>query len=385
MKPASSALLDRGTGTRPAPGLFGRLRTTSNDLLHLDALRFFASCAIVLHHSKEFYFSAENRPFILQQTAGLALFVDLFFVISGFVIAYVYGARLVDAGSYATFLQRRVGRLGPLHWLTLVVSIALWALLLALGLAANHPPSFRPACIAETALFLHAIVDCGGRAFNEVSWSISAEMAMYAIFPLLALLARANPLRLVLVGALVWIGLAASITTRDATSSVHAWEALYAPLRALPSFALGVALFYGRDAVARLPQARLILTLAAAFLVVGIALALPAAVLILDIYVLVTAAVAADLQRKTSSLVTWVAPLGQLTYSIYMIHYLTIFAIMNLFADKFLHLAGATMLVAGIGCYGAILAMSYGSYLWIETPARRFIDRLDPRLTARKR
>lgn len=88
-----------------------RLRPTSGELLHLDLMRFIASAGIVFHHSHEFFVPITKSPFLArEQTAGLALFVDLFFVISGFVIAYIYHNRMSSIIDYFTFLQRRVGR-----------------------------------------------------------------------------------------------------------------------------------------------------------------------------------------------------------------------------------------------------------------------------------
>ena len=128
-----------------------RPRPASGDLLHLDLMRFIASAGIVFHHSHEFFAPVAKRPYLLDQTAGLALFVDLFFVISGFVIAYIYHERMNSIHDYVTFLQRRAGRLVPLHWLTLLASITVWSMFGLLHYPTAHTPSFKPECIAETA------------------------------------------------------------------------------------------------------------------------------------------------------------------------------------------------------------------------------------------
>lgn len=162
------------------------LKVASDEMLHLDFIRFVAAAGIVVHHSHEFFYSQPARTAIMARTAGLALFVDLFFLISGFVIAQVYGDRVTSLGDVARFLQRRVGRLVPLHWLTLLVSVAVWAVV-ATFVQAKHQPDFSPICIADTALLLQAIVPCGAIQFNFVTWSISAEMVMYLLFPLVAI------------------------------------------------------------------------------------------------------------------------------------------------------------------------------------------------------
>jgi peptidoglycan/LPS O-acetylase OafA/YrhL len=102
-----------------------KLRPQSDEMLHLDLTRFIASVGIVAHHSIEYFVQPSSRDWLHEKTMGLALFVDLFFVISGFVIAYVYHERALTLKGYAVFLQRRVGRLVPLHWLTLAISLAI--------------------------------------------------------------------------------------------------------------------------------------------------------------------------------------------------------------------------------------------------------------------
>jgi hypothetical protein len=107
-----------------------RLQRPSGELLHLDLMRFVAAAGIVFHHSHEFFVPATKSPFLIrEQREGLALFVDLFFLISGFVIAYLYHNRMNSLVDYVKFLQSRIGRLLPLHWLTLLLSITMWSTL----------------------------------------------------------------------------------------------------------------------------------------------------------------------------------------------------------------------------------------------------------------
>jgi peptidoglycan/LPS O-acetylase OafA/YrhL len=113
----------RNPAMRGIPGL----RAESNKLPHLDVMRFVAAFGIVLVHSLVFFFPKERRTEAAHEIFGLTLFVDFFFVFSGFVIAYYYHERVGSTAWYGTFLQRRVGRLFPLHWLTLVLSIAMFA------------------------------------------------------------------------------------------------------------------------------------------------------------------------------------------------------------------------------------------------------------------
>jgi peptidoglycan/LPS O-acetylase OafA/YrhL len=347
-----------------------KLHPASGELLNLDFLRFVASAGIVAHHSIQYFVPREYREALSDQTRGLSLFVDLFFVISGFVIAYVYHGRVGTFAGYGKFMQRRVGRLFPLHLLTLAVSVAVLGAVAALGQTANHMPSFDPRCIAQTAVFLHSIVSCGnGISFNGVSWSIGAEMVMYLLFPLFAWVGhRAKTGLLVATAAMLVVAVA--VHRLQGT----AWENLWPAFRALPSFLIGVSLFYWRDVLRRIPGADVILAACLPIMVVVMTTGTPDIAVLALVYVVAASAIAADVQGSVASAVRRIGPFGQLTYSLYMWHSILITILMNAMGDKLLHAGTGLMLVIGAACYGSIFVVSYISYLFIETPARRWID-----------
>jgi peptidoglycan/LPS O-acetylase OafA/YrhL len=354
-----------------------RLRPTSGELLHLDLMRFIASAGIVLHHSHEFFVPVTKSPFLVrEQRAGMALFVDLFFLISGFVIAYIYHNRMNSVVDYITFLQRRVGRLVPLHWLTLIAFIAMWSMFVLLHHSGANTPAFKPECIAQTALLMHSFLSCG-RTFNSVTWSISAEMVMYIAFPVVAFIgAKSAPV-------LLGVGLTTLTVMMTLVVSQHGWNLLDSSwielspvLRALPSFVFGAALFYNRNIVSRLPAPGFILAVLTAGLIAAMVSGVSQPVTLLIVYVVAIAAVAADVRGGPSVMVRRLAPLGQLTYSIYMWHMLFISFVLNGIGDTFIDASTsyATILVAA--CYVSIFTVSYFSFFFIETPARRWIDKI---------
>jgi peptidoglycan/LPS O-acetylase OafA/YrhL len=79
---------------------YTKLQAQSEEMLHLDLTRLIASVGIVAHHSIEFFVPLSDRDWLSGKTMGLALFVDLFFVISGFVIANVYHDRAFSLKGY---------------------------------------------------------------------------------------------------------------------------------------------------------------------------------------------------------------------------------------------------------------------------------------------
>jgi peptidoglycan/LPS O-acetylase OafA/YrhL len=87
-------------------------------------------------------------------------------------------------------------------------------------------------------------------------------------------------------------------------------------------------------------------------------------------------AVAADLDRRPSSFVRKYGSFGQLTYLIYMWHGLFILVLMNAVGDKLLQASHLVMALLAIICWVCIFLASYISFLYIENPARRWIDGL---------
>ncbi|MHC2538682.1 acyltransferase family protein [Bradyrhizobium diazoefficiens] len=346
------------------------LRVASEEMLHLDLFRFIASIGIVVRHSFEFFFPAATRSAL---PSGLALFVDLFFVISGFVIAHVYQGKVGTVSDYGTFLQRRVGRLMPLHWLTLAASIIVWSVFVVLGKAGNHQPSFEATCIAETAILLNAMLTCGnGISFSSVSWSIGAEMVMYLMFPLFAWAAVRSRLGLLAAASLVLFAMIAVDLSQNSVD--RSWVDVWPPFRALPSFMIGICLFYFRHKV-QIPAPRRMLLLSLTLLLISMITHTHHLISLGLIYVVAITAIAAD-QEIAPTFVKRLAPLGQLTYSIYMWHSLVILIVMNAIADKLFHAPPGLMVPFCIVSWLIIFAVSYFSYFVIETPARRYIDGL---------
>lgn len=136
----------------------------------LTGLRFFAAAAIVLHH-----ISGRLMPDDSWNAGGsLAQGVSIFFVLSGFILAYQYPAVNGPAAA-AKFLYARAAKVFPSH----LVMLSIW--LLVFGFDGSSTNLFF------NLLLLQSWVPSGDTyfAYNSVSWSLSTEMAFYAVFPLL--------------------------------------------------------------------------------------------------------------------------------------------------------------------------------------------------------
>jgi len=238
------------------------------NLKALTALRFFAAMWVVSFH---FWPSLGlATPRIIDKGY---LGVELFFVLSGFILSHVYLQAFGERRfSYPEFLWARLARIYPVHLVTLMGMGLMIAAAGAIGIQAGDKVliwSSLPAQLTLTQAWGLALK--GG--WNHPSWSISAEWFAYLTFPAFAWGAwrlRRRPL----VAAIAAVGLVAALETGfeslagfPLTRATIAWGAL----RIVPCFALGCAvhLLWSARAITAPGQA----LAAAAALVCGVVMA----------------------------------------------------------------------------------------------------------------
>jgi peptidoglycan/LPS O-acetylase OafA/YrhL len=352
---------------------FPALAPDSQDMLHLDALRAGASMLIVVFHFNRFLNLDGRWDGVAGAVASFSLIVDLFFVVSGYVISAVYADRLRTRGDFGKFLQRRVARLAPLHWATLLAFVLI-ALAGAAGLVNDRDPSrYDPACVLPNLLMLQGFGVCRAQTFNFVSWSISAEMGMYLILPPLFWIGRRGALWLAVSAAAVLAALFAA----PGEVAFHQWTSDFGVLRALPGFLVGMLAFRLRAPLGRLPAARWWLWGACAAFLLGAWLRVDRGLLLFVAYAVGIAGVAADnAPAKASAGVRWLAPWGQLSYSLYMLHPLVLKVALNWIGFGTLHLGGDAMRLWCLAWGLALIPISYASLMLFERPARDWIARL---------
>ena len=136
----------------------------------LTSIRFFAAALIVLQHSAGSFGISKEILSSLYTAHG----VSVFFVLSGFILAYVYGT-LEGKREILRFFIARFARLWPLHALTFVMA---WAL---------FPVEDGVWPLLANISMLHAWVPFKEYYFsvNHVSWGISTEFGFYLLFPLI--------------------------------------------------------------------------------------------------------------------------------------------------------------------------------------------------------
>lgn len=221
----------------------------SRILPSLTPLRGIAAFWVVLYHYNIWApnLGLDNQSPVIAEGY---LAVDLFFMISGFVMSHVYqrAFRSDLSGSYFRFIGARIARLYPLH-------IFILLLFFATALSAHtavyfYTGEFKPIPLTGarsiTALFANLFMLQGLKAsqlsWNYPSWSISVEFMAYFLFPFaLAALWRTRPMVKIAVALALIVALGClALMTGD---SFDQWDGARTLLRCLPEFLLGILLY----------------------------------------------------------------------------------------------------------------------------------------------
>lgn len=340
---------------------------------NMDSLRIIAACAVVILHYSDYVKDQPAGLFMVKHTQHFNLFVDLFFVLSGFVIASQYLCKVDSLLSVRRFIWRRLARIYPLHLATLAFYVVI-AIALHFGLAKTDNPARYPISdIPAQLLLLHAI-DGERLTFNFPSWSLSAEMFCYLAFPAVTLLAARGRTMVI---ALVIILMCANTLYVIATNGEPwaDWINQGGVFRALPGFFLGVACYLYRHQIMRWPVIRGALPLSlAAFVLLG--WLLPVLAGLIAVYAIAILAVQYDSSRQPSLLTLLRLDRGAAyTYSCYMLHIPVATIVLTFGARHFTSSALPAGKLALLPIAISMLAIvSVLSYRLFETPLRHYLN-----------
>ncbi|MEL6364170.1 MAG: acyltransferase [Pseudomonadota bacterium] len=352
----------------------------------LQGLRAVAVLMVVLLHvalTEVRFANGAAIDFRLGEIGGAG--VDLFFVLSGFIMMHVTRGLAGGAQGAARFAAARALRIYPLHW---VVSLPLLAVFVAAPDLINASQAAAPNLVASFLL-----LPAEGLPLNPVAWTLEHEMYFYLVF---ALVLVAAPGRWRLPALCAWMFAVVAGSIAYGPGAPPALQLLFHPLSA--EFFLGAVA--GALAERAPPRGRLIFA-------IGLALFLAALVwrAVFDpdamfpvrwervllfgpgATLMVLGAAVAESSGRGLPNPAWTVRLGDASYAIYLAHVPAIVAVGRLWAP-----------VDGPGLsdnVAAVLAMTaagvgagYAAHVLVERrllrAARALRDLLDVRLSGRQ-
>jgi len=357
---------------------------------HIDSLtgvRGVAAIWVALLHGSRY---VEIEPVLGRAVTNWVtsgwLGVDLFFVLSGFVISYVHQVDFtsLEGARIWRFLKLRLSRIYPAH---LVATLVLVPIVLSATWFGLY--EFTPETRAEYTWpkLFYSVTLLNGWGFpdsvgwNTPSWSVGSEWFAYLIFPLLAL--GLNRVSSALAHGAIILGvfagmIALSLAVQDGRTYMPGLSLTL--VRVGSGFLIGCAVYNihrrlragpAFDALALAALAAIVILGAAGlphFYDFGMIAAFAALILGLSL----ASGPAATLFSSGSA-----TYLGRISYSIYLVH-TTVLMVVNQVLQRLLPAdvgAGTHLAVFAFAYFGGFLVAGHLLYAWVEEPARSWLRR----------
>ena len=346
----------------------------------LTSVRFVLALGVVLfHYQLQWPWDTMADTGVLDRAR---LGVDVFFILSGFVLTHAYRAAL-EAGHlhYGRFLAARFARVYPAHFAVLVFVLVMVTAANLLG-AQFDRDTYNPYGFIATLLLIHAWgPNLIPAEWNGPSWSLSAEWFAYLAFPVFAWVGLAlgrRPWILLALTAILFLGVDRLYQVLFEDLVVHA-EVRFGILRILPEFLYGIALYRLGEQLLPSRQLAVATALGAAGLLASLmhfkaddrVIVAAAGPLILSLALL--SKVGAD--RALAK--PWMLAAGEASYALYLVHmpiligwkgvHSAITRQSSTYVFAWWEIAGLLMLT---------LAAAFALHYLFEIPARRWIRRL---------
>ncbi|HEY1982385.1 MAG TPA: acyltransferase [Xanthobacteraceae bacterium] len=355
----------------PAATTNRRQTSPSSHILTLDAARGLAALFVMIYHLDPFL---SLRPYFSKSY----LAVDLFFLMSGFVVAKAYEFKL-KSGSMRLFgfCKVRLIRLYPLYCMGLVIGLAYLAGKAFAGREITAPESQIWFAATLSAFFLpqfslyHDLNNLF--PFDPAAWSLSLEALINLVYATwLYKLSARSLLAIAALSAVLLVCLTAAHGSIDL--GWNAQTALGGLTRVTFSFTLGVVLFRWQPAfdlpLGRVPPIILLIALAIAFV-----MPIPSPWMYYDLAIVFGLFPLFTLLARHSPPHPWQVPFfsmsGRLSYAIYILHSPVIMWTTGMCKDLFAADPKQHVPLFGVVTFGIIVLISYVAAIHIDEPLRK--------------
>lgn len=332
-------------------------------------------------------------PIVSRLIGGGNLGVDIFFMLSGFIIAYTYlGTLSAPApGAIKRFLWLRVARIYPVHLVMLLVVLAMLIVTTMMGSPPEDERRFSALSFVMNLFMLQAIPPA--LAWDDPAWSISTEFFAYLAFPLMApLLARLRPRRAF--ASMVAILAAGIVALLAIVYSAHEWPywSGYALMwaRITVCFTAGALLFIVWRDWSTEQRERLAFLLPVSLVGIAIVSIVSPPAQAIELPVLAypfipmlligcASGVGALTRFFSTRAMVWG---GKVSYSVYLVHFPMLLVIQQVIERLAVQPGSPLAIVVLLATIGLVIAAGGILYTWVEEPARKFIRRrAEPRAT----
>lgn len=146
-------------------------------MLHLNGVRIIAALwVIAYHYQPQIYGILPELGFLAPITGTGYLAVDLFFVLSGFIICYQYLGRfsIPTRRDYGSFLVKRLARIYPAHLAVLLALAVMVVTSKLIGVKVSNPDSYSVGGFFIDLFLVRPWVG-DSQGWNIPAWSLSAE------------------------------------------------------------------------------------------------------------------------------------------------------------------------------------------------------------------
>jgi peptidoglycan/LPS O-acetylase OafA/YrhL len=356
------------------------MNTYPPDIKPLTGLRFIAAFWLLLYFFWGRLDLGVRDGFALIEKGGMG--VDLFFILSGFILAHVYGPQVENKTfHWRSFIWARLARVYPLHIACFLAMVALWLVATKIG-AEFEFEAFNPAQIPAHLALVQAWGTVQSDGWNFPSWSISAEWFAYLTFPvtfaIAALFKKAPWAGIALAMGLFWI-LVAVAYQLDMVLVEMTWQG--GAVRIVPSFLMGIALWMaGRSIMLTSRQARIGVWTSLLWILVSSSAGLPSELIWPGLagVVFFLAETSKHESHAFCSSKGWVY-LGEISFAAYMVH-LPVDIVFYQVSDRLLgQPTGIAAIALGFVAILITWIVAAAAHALIEKPARNFMRAHTPK------